>query len=275
MNRNFAPSLHSVISTVRRPFAVSLAAACALVLGSARPAQAQAVYTYQGAPFEIFSLVSSYLPGDAITITLTLDEPLEPNLPLQDISLRPGLRLVLSDGHQTLTWSLDDAALGYVIGAGTDATGQIVEWDFGLFDGILHRWIESWRFGAGSTLSLNSTAVMGLGPDGLPGDYAYNFTSSGTWTSNVTGPGADTMVKHLLRLISDPALALTSGQINSLSTKLQDVLTSIAAGETAQAVNQLNAFINQVQAAANGKISAQVAAMLIAAAQAIIAVLLI
>jgi len=274
MNRIFAPSLHSVISSVRRPFAVSLAAACALVVVSARPAQAQAVYTYQGPAFELFSPATSYLPTDAITITLTIDEPLEPNLSLQDISLRPGLRLVMSDGNQSLTWSLDDDSLGLVIAAGTDATGQIIEWDFGLFgDG---RWIESWRFGAGSTLSLNSTAVMGLGPDGLPGDYAYNFTSSGTWTSNVTGPGADTMVKNLLRLISDPALGLTSGQINSLSTKLQNVLTSIAAGETAQAVNQLNAFINQVQAAAaNGKISAQVAATLIAAAQAIIAVLLL
>lgn len=75
-------------------------------------------------------------------------------------------------------------------------------------------------------------------------------------------------------LLSDPSLALTQGQIASLTDKLNNVNASILAGLNKQAVNQLNAFISAVQTYwKNGKISSATAATLTAAANAIVAVL--
>ncbi len=60
----------------------------------------------------------------------------------------------------------------------------------------------------------------------------------------------------------------------SLTDKLNKVLASIDAGLFKQASNQLNAFINEVEAAQkNGKMAAATAAALIAAANAIIGML--
>jgi uncharacterized repeat protein (TIGR03803 family) len=79
-------------------------------------------------------------------------------------------------------------------------------------------------------------------------------------------------VTNLITLLS--SLGLTRGQINSLTDKLQNALLSIQQGLNAQAINQLNAFLNSVQAAlGSGKISASTADTLIAAANAIIAML--
>jgi probable HAF family extracellular repeat protein len=74
--------------------------------------------------------------------------------------------------------------------------------------------------------------------------------------------------------LSDPGLGLTSGQISSLTDKLTNALASIQQGANKQAVNQLNAFINSVQSwQKTGKVSSGTATTLIAAANAIIAVL--
>jgi len=81
-------------------------------------------------------------------------------------------------------------------------------------------------------------------------------------------------VRALIGMLSDPALGLTRGLINSLTTKLNNILESIAAGLDSQAINQLHAFIKQVQSAQKtGNISTQTAATLIAAANAIIGML--
>lgn len=85
---------------------------------------------------------------------------------------------------------------------------------------------------------------------------------------------ADVAVTILINLLSDPSLGLTSGQIASLTDKLDNALASIQLGQDKQAINQLDAFVNSVQVnLKNGKISAQAATTLIAAANAIIAVL--
>jgi len=79
-------------------------------------------------------------------------------------------------------------------------------------------------------------------------------------------------IESLQSILSSPDLGLTNGQINSLTDKLQNALTSIQAGLNRQAINQLNAFINSVEASLKtGKMTAQTAAILIAAANAIIA----
>jgi hypothetical protein len=82
------------------------------------------------------------------------------------------------------------------------------------------------------------------------------------------------MVSSLITLLSSPSLGLTSGEISSLTDKLNNVLASIQAGLNKQAINQLNAFLSSVQSSLKtGKISASTAATLTAAANAIIAVL--
>jgi YVTN family beta-propeller protein len=82
------------------------------------------------------------------------------------------------------------------------------------------------------------------------------------------------MVSNLITLLSSPGLGLTSGQISSLTTKLNNVLASIQAGSNKQAINQLNAFISSVQSSfKTGKMSLATANTLIGAANAIIAVL--
>jgi probable HAF family extracellular repeat protein len=85
---------------------------------------------------------------------------------------------------------------------------------------------------------------------------------------------ADLSVTILTNLLSDPTLALTTGQVSSLTDKLNNVLASIQQGLNKQAANQLNGLVNSVQASQkNGNMSGQAGATLIAAANAIIAVL--
>jgi probable HAF family extracellular repeat protein len=84
----------------------------------------------------------------------------------------------------------------------------------------------------------------------------------------------DQAIPNLITSLSSPTLGLTSGQINSLTDKLNNALASIQAGLNKQAINQLNAFINSVQTdLKNGKISASAAASLTATANQIIALL--
>jgi probable HAF family extracellular repeat protein len=85
---------------------------------------------------------------------------------------------------------------------------------------------------------------------------------------------ANVAVTILTNLLSDPTLALTTGQVNSLTDKLNNVLASIQQGLNKQAINQLNAFVNSVQVSLkNGNMSGQAGGTLVAAANAIIAVL--
>ena len=85
---------------------------------------------------------------------------------------------------------------------------------------------------------------------------------------------SDIATSNLLASLADPALALTSGQVSSMSDKLTNAILSIQAGLYKQAINQLSAFIGAVQTQwKNGKLSSATAATLINAANAIIATL--
>ena len=67
------------------------------------------------------------------------------------------------------------------------------------------------------------------------------------------------------------SLGLPNGTQNSLNSKLQAAVAAVQRGNTNAAANQLNAFINQLQAQAGKEISASSAAALSAPANAIIA----
>jgi probable HAF family extracellular repeat protein len=79
-------------------------------------------------------------------------------------------------------------------------------------------------------------------------------------------------VQILAGMLFDSSLGLTSGQSSSLSDKLSNALLSIQGGLYKQAVNQLNAFINAVDAQVKtGKMTAAAGAELDATANAVIA----
>jgi len=106
------------------------------------------------------------------------------------------------------------------------------------------------------------------------GAYSLNWSVAMNLASVAITPAQS--VTNLINLVSNPnsGLALTAGQINSLTDKLNSALASIQAGLNAQAINQLQAFINSVQSSLKtGKISAQTASTLTSAANAIIAML--
>lgn len=284
MHTSFPASLLSTIASLRRRLAVSVAAACVAVIVSARPADAQVTYTYHGNPFTVFSCgpdpygfdtcstpgpnqYTSYTAANSVTATVTLDAALPANMPWQELWLLPGFRLTLTDGIQTLTFASGDfnsADVG-VAGVSTDATGRIIAWDLGLGFSSTRTWIETLR--ALPSYPTYDYGQLMKGNPSAPADFAYYWGTPGPWTFSGSGPAA--AVTDLIGSLSH--LGLTNGQINSFTTKLNNILTSIDAGLNNQAINQLNAFINQVQAALNtGNISAATAATLIDAANAII-----
>jgi hypothetical protein len=60
----------------------------------------------------------------------------------------------------------------------------------------------------------------------------------------------------LIGLVMDPRLGLSNGAQTSLTAKLQAALSYQQAGDTADAIAVLNAFINQVNALVNsGRLS--------------------
>jgi probable HAF family extracellular repeat protein len=63
---------------------------------------------------------------------------------------------------------------------------------------------------------------------------------------------SDVAVDVVIASLSDPAYGLTGGQINALTDKLKNAITSIQLGLFKQAVNQLNAAISSIQVAVSG-----------------------
>jgi hypothetical protein len=81
-------------------------------------------------------------------------------------------------------------------------------------------------------------------------------------------------IDNFIDQLSDPNLALTAGQINSLTDKLVNALASVEQGANKQAINQLIAFINSVESAVKAnKMSSETGQILVAAASAIMAAL--
>jgi len=106
----------------------------------------------------------------------------------------------------------------------------------------------------------------------VSGDLARNANMPGIWSGGV--PSQAAAVTNLMALLSSPELALSSGQVASLTDKLNNALASIQAGQNKQATKQLKAFISAVESARkNFKISTQTADVLVAEANAIVAML--
>jgi hypothetical protein len=264
-----------------RRVGVQLAAVLLVTLAAARPASAQVTYTYVGNGFDTFSCgpdpsgqttcgtpnqYSSYTTANHLTITFTVENP----LPANAVFICPFFHMVITDGIQTID---SDDADTFACDLSTDAAGRITGWDLGMGISSQATWLESQRSIINGTAYPYDYAQHAF--DGVnPADLAYNFGPSGTWTVQNTNPGPDVLVQNLITQLSDPALQLKQGQISSLTTKLTNILASINQGLFKQAANQLSAFINQVQAAvANGQMSASTGAILIAAANAILALL--
>ena len=93
-----------------------------LMVALAGPGYAEVVYKYEGQKFDTFSTPSSYTTNDRVTATLTLSQPLPPNLHLEDIRNYPGFGLTMSDGHQTLQLLPNTSGEALV---STDVNGQI------------------------------------------------------------------------------------------------------------------------------------------------------
>jgi len=254
-------------------------------------AAAQVTYSYTGNPFTLFSCGpsgsggtlacsipgpnanTSYTATDHVTATLTLDSPLGPNFAYSDISGLAGFSLTLNDGHQTITTPLASGQFLFAF-AGTDASGNINEWRLGVnTGGVLNGGIHTFDFTDTMTHVFDNGFLECCDPS-PGGDFGENFSMPGTWSAGSSQPTPTASVNNLIGVVSNPSLQLTSGQINSLTDKLDNVLASLQAGLNKQAINQLNAFISSVQSSVKtGKINAQTGATLVAAANAIIAVL--
>jgi hypothetical protein len=253
-------------------------------------ASAQATYQYQGNPFTFFSCGpnaddtatmdcstpaptnthTSYTATDHVTATLTLDTPLGPNFPYSDVSTLPGFQLTLDDGQHTVSTPIT-AGQGLFSFVSTDASGQINQWRLGInTGGALNGGIATFNFTDISGAHVFDEGVLSCCDPAPPGNLAINFGIPGTWNSGIQNPA--TLVTNLINLVSNPSLNLTSGQISSLTDKLNNALASIQAGLNKQAINQLNAFISSVESSVKTrKMSAQTGNTLIDAANAIIA----
>jgi len=275
---------------VSRPLRTGVLGTLAFVglMLSSQPAHAQAIYTYTGNPFTLFSCgpavpppgtllcstpgpnaFTSYTATNFVSGTLTFTNPLPANMSLQDVTGLAGFQLSLNDGQHTVTNTM---TLGLIVQVATDASGNITSW-----------WVVENTGGAldGGIATLNFTnAIFGTNvfDHGVlaccdptpPGNLAFVFSNPGTWSSGIVSPA--TLVTNLIQLVNNPLLQLKTGQSSSLTDKLLNTLASIQAGLNKQAINQLNAFITSVQTdQKSGKISAQTATTLTNAATAVIA----
>lgn len=273
------------LSTLRRACA-GFALVCA-GLGLATGAAAQAVYQYSGNPFTLFSCGgatlcatpgpnpnTSYTATDFVSAKLELSAPLAPNLVFQDISGLAGFRLTLEDRQQVMV--VGTAGTGpFEAKVSTDSAGRII--------GPWSVFVNCCSFPNNSVATLNNPGGRGVGDLGVlsgptgafpstPNNSGFLFANPGTWTSGPPSPAA--AVANLVALVNGTELGLTVGQVASLTDKLNSALASIDAGLNRQATNQLKSFINSVESARKtGKMLASTAATLIAAANAIIALL--
>jgi hypothetical protein len=274
-----------------RNWCVIATAGIAVVL-SAQSASAQATYDYEGSPFTLFSCGpngtntaitlcstpgpnanTSYILGDRVTATITVDAPLEANLALTSITGRAGFHLTLNDGRHTVSTPIG-AGQGLVAEVATDASGNIVNWNVfintgGLDNGGIstqhyqHPTISTCCHGDGGTL-------LGV----VPGNLARVIANPnpGVWTTGGGTPTPTEAVTALISVVADPLLGLSAGQVTSLTDKLSNARASIDAGSNKQAVNQLKAFNNSVESAVkNGKMDPATGTLLTGEANEIIA----
>jgi hypothetical protein len=270
----------------------------------------QTVYRYVGQPFT--SVVGAWtpcttspacaggvVPPRQITATLTFNSPLPPNLNWAGVCL-PGNPYCPNNG----SWSMSDglhffnqSSPGCIACSGpltlsTDANGQITYWAF--------RVVFSITVG-GTEYTEDMEAVYyppGYFPPGSPRPFvadasAEYYLPGGVYTINgvaqnntsvdpnaapgqwkIGPPTPAEAISNLISGLSDPGLGLSSGTISTLTDKLQAALKSIGKGNKTPAVNQLQAFIHQVQSLVNDSLlSAANGALLIAKVNEIITLL--
>jgi len=280
------------MSACRNWCVIAMAGVAAIL--SAQSASAQATYDYEGSPFTLFSCGpnatntgitlcttpgpnanTSYILGDRVTATITVDAPLEPNLALTNITGRAGFHLTLSDGRHTVSTPVGSGQAA-VAEVATDASGNIVNWNVFINTGFpdnggistqhyQHATIPTCCHGDGGTL-------LGV----VPGNLARLVVNPnpGVWTTGGGQPTPSEATTTLISLVSDPLLGLSAGQINSLTDKLSNARASIDAGLNKQAINQLKAFISSVQTAVkSGKMDPATGTLLTSEADKIIALL--
>jgi uncharacterized repeat protein (TIGR01451 family) len=126
----------------------------------------------------------------------------------------------------------------------------------------------------GSGVARLTTSSLAAGSHSIVATYAGdgNFTGgvSLPLVLNVTSPSSTASIADLISRVN--ALGLNAGQRNSLLAKLQASQASLDRGNRTAAVNQLGAFINEVQALGrSGQLTSVIAGALVAEAQAVIA----
>lgn len=275
MNRNPFSLLRSAL--------VGFALAC-VGLAGAVPAAAQAIYQYTGNPFTLFSCgpssgggtllcsspapsnpYTSYTATDFVSATLTLSAALPPNMALTDVRTLAGFELTMSDVRHTVS---NLAQAGMAAEIATDASGNIYRWRLIINTGG----IDNGGIATQNAQFISDSGTLRCCDPTVSGDLARNSNLAGTWTSGPASPAA--ALQNLKTMVASPELALSAGQVNSLTDKLNNALVSIQGGQNKEARNQLNAFIASVEASKKiGKMSAQTAATLITAASAISAML--
>ena len=238
---------------------------------------APTVYRYTGNPFTLFSCgasdasgtcadpaptnpYTSYTATDHITATLTLDSPLPANASFLDLKTLPGFQLSLNDGHQTLTQA--DSSDGISVDVSTDANGNIIGWYLGV--GANGRQILTTQ----ESFSVDQ-AILECCDPAQHANLAYN-QNPGSWRVVAATPAQ--AITDLRGVVTDPSTGLRRGQVKRLTSILDKALADAQGGKANQAKKELEKFIKAVQNAARaGRMSPQTAAMLIAAANTIIA----
>ncbi len=151
--------------------------------------------------------------------------------------------------------------------------------------GLAESHVATWDFGDGTPVTISNIAAGG--PTSLAAPHQY--ASAGTYTVRLKVADDDGVTGETTAsvLVMTPQQALgklttyvqslsglNKGQMNSLLAKLNAASDALARGDTTAANNQLNAFLNEVQAYVNaGKISQATATTLRATVHAVQAAL--
>lgn len=280
-----------------RLIAIGILAVCL-----AGPAAAQTTtYQYQGNTFTSFSCgpfvdsttgivtgtancstpsptnpYTSYTLSAFVSATLIFDNPLPANMALGSVTGRAGFQLALSDGLQTVS-TPTTAGQGLIATVATDASGNIVEWRLILnTGGALNGGVSTQRFTNSSTGTLvqSDMGTLACCDPQVSGNFGRRSGLAGAWTVSGGVPEPDELVKNLIDVVVDPDTGLTTGQVNSLSDKLNNALASIEAGLSKQAIKQLDAFIAAVATQVKtGKMNTATGQVLVDSATAVIAAL--
>lgn len=139
------------------------------------PMMANTIYTYTGNPFTTVSGV--YTTSDFVTASFTVASPLGNNFAFA--AIHP-ISFSFSDGVQTIN---NGNATDFNFSFGTDANGNIVEWETGV--------AISGEFGPTKKFVETASGPFGSGDDSFirtPSGMAFNISEPGRWTLSNASP---------------------------------------------------------------------------------------